>query len=199
MDKGHSNWTIKPLSPETWPAFEKLAEKHNGVWGGCWCAWFHGNAGKLNKEESNHDYKERLTNSGQAHAALVFEGDNAIAWCQFGSPTELPRVHSKKLYQSLDLQPPDYRITCFFVDTGYRKQGAATVAIKGALDLIAALGGGVVEAFPWDSENKKPSSSSLFVGSIDMFRELGFEVVSLLGRNLLLVRKNVSPFIDTKE
>lgn len=32
---------IKPLAPETWDAYAALIEKHNGVWGGCWCSWFH--------------------------------------------------------------------------------------------------------------------------------------------------------------
>lgn len=199
MTDTHPNWTVKPLSSEIWPAFEALAAKHNGVWGGCWCTWFHGNAARLSKEENNHDYKERLTKSGQAHAALVFDGDEAIAWCQFGSPTELPRIQSKKIYQSLNLQPPDYRITCFFVDPSYRKQGVATLAIQGALDLIAALGGGVVEAFPWNLAQKKTSSNMLFVGTLDMFTKLGFEVVSPLGGNLLLVRRAITPTDPKKD
>src|SRR6266511_3011148 len=35
-------YTIKPLGPDTWNAFAQLAGRHNGVWGGCWCTWFHG-------------------------------------------------------------------------------------------------------------------------------------------------------------
>ncbi len=35
---GHS---IRALSEETWPAFADLAGRHNGVFGGCWCIWFH--------------------------------------------------------------------------------------------------------------------------------------------------------------
>ena len=34
-----SEYAIKPLTPDTWDAFTRLAEKHNGVWGGCWCTW----------------------------------------------------------------------------------------------------------------------------------------------------------------
>jgi hypothetical protein len=30
-----------PLGPDTWEAFARFAELHNGVWGGCWCTWFH--------------------------------------------------------------------------------------------------------------------------------------------------------------
>ena len=192
MSKTNPNWTIKPLSSETWPAFEQLAAKHNGVWGGCWCTWFHGNTGRLSKEESNHDYKGRLTKTGQAHAALVFEGDQAIAWCQFGSPTELPRVHSKKLYQSLDLQPPDYRITCFFVDTDYRKQGVATIAIQGALDMIASLGGGLVEAFPWNLEKKENLKQHAFCWHPCYVHKTGVRDYSPSGRQLTSCKKKLA-------
>ncbi len=27
--------TVRPLADDTWPAFADLAERHNGVWGGC--------------------------------------------------------------------------------------------------------------------------------------------------------------------
>jgi len=30
-------YRIESLTPQTWDAFADLAERHNGVWGGCWC------------------------------------------------------------------------------------------------------------------------------------------------------------------
>jgi hypothetical protein len=35
---------IKPLTPETFPAWLALAEKHNGVLGGCYCSYLGGDA-----------------------------------------------------------------------------------------------------------------------------------------------------------
>jgi hypothetical protein len=35
------NLAIKALNIETWQDFERLVQKHNGVWGGCWCTAFH--------------------------------------------------------------------------------------------------------------------------------------------------------------
>lgn len=32
---------LKPLDMSTWDAFARLVERHNGVFGGCWCTWFH--------------------------------------------------------------------------------------------------------------------------------------------------------------
>ena len=36
----HDGYTIKALTSDTWEAFADLAERHNGVWNGCWCTWF---------------------------------------------------------------------------------------------------------------------------------------------------------------
>ena len=35
------DFTVRALTPETWDAFAALVEKHNGIFGGCWCIWFH--------------------------------------------------------------------------------------------------------------------------------------------------------------
>ena len=88
---------------------------------------------------------------GVAHAALVIDGDEAVAWCEYGTPDELPNIHHRKQYEAtLDIAP-DFRITCIFVDRRYRRQGVTAVALGGALDLIARAGGGVVEGYPHDT------------------------------------------------
>ena len=69
---------------------------------------------------------------------------------------------------------PDYRLTCFFVDRDHRRQGVAEVALRGALDLIAATGGGLVEDYPHDIGDQKVSSSFLYNGTRRMFEKAGF-------------------------
>ena len=79
--------------------------------------------------------------------------------------------------------PPDYRITCFFVDKRYRRKGVATAALRGALDLIAQAGGGVVEAYPQDTGGKKITASLLYSASRSMFEEAGFHFDRPKGKN----------------
>jgi hypothetical protein len=43
---------------------------------------------------------------------------------------------------------PGVRIACCYAAKGRRRSGVATAALAGALDLIARLGGGVVEGYP---------------------------------------------------
>ena len=124
---------IEPLGPETWDAYAELVERHNGIFGGCWCTWFHdlGRDKRLRAEtgEDNRAFKQRLVHEGNAHAAVVLDGDRAVAWCQYGKPDELPNIHHRKEYDETSTRPPDYRLTCIFVDRDYRRHGVAELAL----------------------------------------------------------------------
>lgn len=129
---------------------------------------------------------------GKAHAALVFDGDVAVGWCQFGSPAELPSIYHLKEYNAGLDKAPDYRLTCFFVDRNYRRKGVAAVALRGALDLIAKAGGGVVEAYPQDTQGKRTSGSFLYNGTRSLFEKAGFSYDRPKGNNHCVMRKTVS-------
>ncbi len=59
------NLTIRPLSADTWAAFADLVARHNGVFGGCWCTWFHTlSRDKDRTHASNRDLKCRLVEEG---------------------------------------------------------------------------------------------------------------------------------------
>ena len=133
-----SEFMVRALGPDTWDGFAGLAQRHNGVFGGCWCTFFHTmHSEKTFDAEDNRSLKRRLVEEGRAHAALVYDGDEAVAWCEYGSPEELPNIYHRKQYEEeLDLVP-DYRITCIFVDRRYRRKGLSAVALQGALDLIS--------------------------------------------------------------
>jgi GNAT superfamily N-acetyltransferase len=187
-------YTVKGLGPDTWEAFAELAGRHNGVWGGCWCTWFHPACAERGQSaEGNRALKKRLVEEDRAHAALVFDGDDAVAWCQYGSPDELPRIYHRKEYEAGLDRLPDYRLTCFFVDRLYRRKGVAAVALQGALDLIAQAGGGVVEAYPQDTDGKNISASFLYNGTRSLFEEAGFRYDRRKGMNHCVMSKVVPP------
>ncbi len=170
-------YAIRALSADTWSAFDDLVVRHNGIFGGCWCIWFHPDGPERGQgAEANRALKRRYVEEGKAHAALVFDGDEAIAWCEFGTPEELPTIHHRKQYDATKAGDPDWRITCIFVDRRYRRQGITELAIRGALDLIARAGGGVVEGYPHDltDQTKKMSASFLYNGTRSLYERLGF-------------------------
>ncbi|MBK9572136.1 MAG: GNAT family N-acetyltransferase [Rhodoferax sp.] len=182
-------FTIKTLCASTWQDFAALVERHNGVWGGCWCLEFHPEG----KERGAHrrEAKERRVRQGTAHAALVYDGESCVGWCQFGPPAELPRIKHLRVYSDSAQAPPDWRITCFFVDKSYRGKGVSSIALAGALQEISRLGGGVVESYPEDVTDRKVSDSFLYNSRLAMFERQGFERVRRLGKNHWVVSKVV--------
>lgn len=189
-----SDFTIAALTPDTWDAFAGLAERHNGVWGGCWCVYFTPDcAEKRQSAEGNRALKKRLVEEGATHAALVMDGDEAIAWAEYGTPDELPNIYHRKEYDAFTVTPPDYRITCFFVDKRHRRRGVSALALRGALDLIAAAGGGRVESYPRDTAGKKMSASFLYNGTRTLFEDAGFTYERIKGQHNSVMSIQVAP------
>lgn len=184
-------YDIKPLSMETWDAYEKLIIKHHGVWGGCWCLYFHDKPkDRETGFEDNRLFKKELVRTHRAHAALAFDGDVCIGWCQYGPPTELTNIYHKKEVES-KTQRPDYRITCIFVDKDYRKQGVSALVLEGALSLIQQAGGGIVESYPQDTHGEHVSSSFLYNSTRQTFEKAGFEYIDVKGKNHCIMRLNL--------
>jgi GNAT superfamily N-acetyltransferase len=184
-------YTSRALDTGTWDAYARLLDKHKGAGFGCWCTWFHPRTETGNTTESGRACKERLVREGKAHAAVVFDGDVAVGWCQFGTPAELPRIFHRKEYEAGLVSLPDYRFTCIFTDRNHRREGVAVVALYGALDLIARAGGGMVEAYPQDTAGQKVSSSFLYSGTRGMFEKAGFEYERPKGKNHCVMRRAV--------
>jgi hypothetical protein len=97
-------------------------------------------------------------------------------------------LRGKQYEVELDLLP-DYRITCIFVDKSHRRQGLSEIALQGALELIAAAGGGVVEGYPHDTGGRK--KSVLYNGTRTLFERAGFEFVRTKGMGNCVMRCTV--------
>ena len=184
------SFTVRALDESTWPAFAALVERNNGVFGGCWCMGFHGDDSK-NDAGLNRERKLARVREGRAHAALVFDGDDCLGWCQFGAPSELPRIKSRKEYEKALTAPPDWRIACNFVGKGNRRRGVASAALAGALELIAGLGGGTVEGYPEDAAGVP--AGFLFNGALSTYEKLGFVRDRKIGKHRWVVTRTVEP------
>ena len=187
-----SGFEVRALDVTTWPDFAALVERHNGVWGGCWCMGFHEEGvGRGHTVEGNRRTKEQRVREGRAHAALVFDGPTCVGWCQFGPTAELPRIKHRRAYEQGLEALPDWRITCFFVGKGHRRQGVADAALAGALEEIARLGGGMVEGYPDDPAAGKLSASFLYCGTLELFERHGFEATRAIGKTRRVVRRRL--------
>jgi GNAT superfamily N-acetyltransferase len=186
-------YTIRPLDASTWAAFADLVERNNGIFGGCWCMAYHPEPSRTSAAH-NRAAKERRVNQGRAHAALVLDEDGfAQGWCQYGSPEELPGIKHGREYDKEPPPPPRWRITCFFVDKKHRGQGIARAALDGALDQIAHLGGGRVEAISEVTAGREAQGRFLFSATVELFEQSGFARVRQVGKHAWIVSTVIEP------
>jgi hypothetical protein len=185
--------SVRPLDVDTWPAFARLVEANNGVWGGCWCMGFHVQVGKGRTPAQNRAEKEQRVQEGRTHAALVLDGDQCLGWCQFGSPGELPEIKSRRRYEKDLTTLPNWRITCFFTGKGLRRRGVADSALGGALAEIARYGGGTVEGYPEETDDRTLSGSFLHTGPIVAFENHGFTRTRPISPHRWVVTRTVDP------
>jgi hypothetical protein len=189
---GELAYAVKALDESTWPAFTALVERNGGVFGGCWCMGFHPEGvGKGTTADLNRERKLARVRAGTAHAALVFDGDDCVGWCQFGPPDELPRIKSRAAYEQGRTALPDWRIACNYAGKGHRRRGAATAGLAGALELIAGLGGGTVEGYPEDAGSVP--AGFLFNGALSTYERLGFVRDRKIGKHRWVVTRVVEP------
>jgi ribosomal protein S18 acetylase RimI-like enzyme len=193
---GMTPYTIKELSPDTWPDFERLTPQQ----GQCWCMYYHRarpvTRGMTREQATSRNKRDKkaLVRNGKSHATLVYDGKNLAGWCQYGPKEELPRIDAGRNYKKLDPLSSDqrlWRITCFYVDRNYRKQGVARAALKGALDSIKSQGGGIVEAYPVVSKKMAVNPEWLWFGTPRMFLREKFKQVARLGTSLSLMRRTI--------
>jgi GNAT superfamily N-acetyltransferase len=187
-----SPFSVRPLDESTWPAFAALVERNNGIFGGCWCMGFHAEGvGRDVTADLNRERKLARVRAGAAHAALVFDADECLGWCQFGPPAELPRINSRAAYEKGQTTAPDWRIACCYVGSGHRRRGVATAGLAGALDMIATLGGGTVEGYPEDAASVP--AGFLYNGALSTYEKLGFMRDRKIGKHRWVVSTHVKP------
>jgi len=185
-------YTIQPLEESTWDAFAELVERNGGVYGGCWCVAFQ--AAYYEREVSdNRALKQQLVQAGHAHAALVFDEQGlAQGWCQYGSPEEL-RLRHRNEYRKDPPPPARWRITCIFVDKRHRGQGVARAGLEGALALISAAGGGLVEAISETTTGREAQGRFLFSATVELFEQYGFVRQRQVGKHAWIVSRDIDP------
>lgn len=187
-----ATYRTTPLSADTWELFADLVDRNNGIFGGCWCIGWHYEH-KMPGLDFRTD-KERLVRTGNAHAALVLddEGD-AQGWAQYGSPEELPGIKHARAYGKEAPPRPDWRIACVFVDKRHRGRGVARAAVEGALEQIAAAGGGLVEAISEVTAGREAQGRFLFSGTVELFEDLAFDRIRQVGKHAWIVSRTVAP------
>jgi hypothetical protein len=123
VDRSTDDLAIRLLAPGTWRAFADVVERRVRR------VLVHlfplAVTDKDPTYESNRDLECQLVEHERAHARAGLDGDEAVAWAEFGPPGNCPNIHHRQEYEAGLVTAPDFRITCIFVDRRYRRRGSS--------------------------------------------------------------------------
>ena len=186
---------IEPLTPELWPAFERLFGEH-GACAGCWCThWRVPRAEYVAKRGAKAKalFKRRVK-QGPPPGVLAFIGDEAVGWLQIGPRTDTPQWNrTRRVTAPLDeADAADKRVwgaTCFFIKPSARGQGVMTALLEGGLKFARANGARVVEGCPFDG---KANAVDAYVGVASVFERAKFKEIARRKANRPLMRRKLA-------
>jgi GNAT superfamily N-acetyltransferase len=184
------NLTIRPLTPDLWPALEDLFGKH-GACNGCWCMyWRIGSKYHDQPREKNKAAFRRIVERGPPPGLLAFDGDMAIGWCQLTPRSDLDWLNRARLLQPVD-DVPVWSISCFYIRRGYRRQGIVSQLISAAVEAAKRARTPALEAYPIDTDAPR-SSSNIFTGTAASFRRAGFKTVARRSSSRPIMRHSLN-------
>jgi GNAT superfamily N-acetyltransferase len=166
--------TIRPLTPDLWPALEELFGPL-GACNGCWCMYCRIGAeyNKRPRSKNKADFRE-IVRHGPPPGLLAFDGELAVGWCQLTPRDAVPWLDRTWRLKRVD-DLPVWALSCLYIRIGYRRRGVSTALVREALRVAKRAKVPAVEAYPFDAE-VSPSSTS--TGFASTFAKLGFEVVA---------------------
>lgn len=166
--------TIRPLTPDLWPALEDLFGK-TGACNGCWCMYWRIGAAyrKRSRAENKAAFRE-VVRRGAPPGFIAFDRDLAVGWCQVTPRNALPWLNRAWRLKPVD-GAPVWSLSCIYVRIGYRRQGVTAALIDAALRAAKRAKAPALEAYPLDAD-KSPSASG--TGYATTFARAGFKTVA---------------------
>lgn len=185
--------TTAPVTtaPADWPDVERLFGAR-GEPSRCWCRFFALTGAGWN-DSTPGDRKKQLRAKFDADApapgVLAFRDGQPVGWCAVEPRDCYPRILRSQLFKAagpaVHSQPENapegsvWSVTCFVVAPGHRRSGVAAALLRAAVGHAMGHGAGIVEGYPVDPELRpKAGPADLYHGTLKLFLDAGFEVVS---------------------
>ncbi|GAB4517501.1 MAG: GNAT family N-acetyltransferase [Roseibium sp.] len=183
------------LTPDHWNALVDLFGPQRGASSGCWCMWpfLRGRDWQALSRDQRRDALKERVDGGPAPGLLAFREGRAVGWVAFGPRERYLRFQFGKTSRPLETDTPErlratYAVPCFFIRSGFRKQGLMGSLLEAAIAEMRAQGASHADACPIDPE-KPLQWGEGFVGIAEVFRRSGFEEIARRSPKRPLMRK----------
>lgn len=173
--------TTAPLTPDLFD--DLVAVLGPGGISGCWCMYWTTatteewrSAATGGKDAPNKEAFREIVDVGPPPGIIAYDDAEPVAWCRVMARARLPGLaRSRHFGTDLDIDGV-WSLPCFVVRRSHRGRGLTRVLIEAARELAKEQGARILEAYPWDTDEKQ-APESIYLGIASTFRDLGFTEV----------------------
>jgi len=159
---------------ETLSFFDTEAYAGNPAWASCYCMYFHvggqsDDAWGNRTWSQNRSEQAALIASGETTGVLAYVDGRLAGWCNATARARFPGFATGHDDEGVG------SIVCFAIAPPYRGHGVAGHLLDGAVSFLRSSGFTRIEGYP---VAEPPAWERVFRGSLALFLDKGFEVVS---------------------
>jgi len=130
----------------------------------------------------------KLIETGEAHGAIAFEGDDPIGWCSYG-----PHASFAYFERSRMLPKPTkevvWAVTCFFITRQARMQGVSTLLLRTACTDARKRGARYLEGYPSAAADGLAAAAFVNTGLPGPFQQSGFRPTDTAGARIVMSKR----------
>jgi GNAT superfamily N-acetyltransferase len=169
---------IHPLTRDRWDDLVALFDRP-GDPKGCWCMYYRVRSRDFEQlwgKGARAAFRE-VVEQGPPPGLLAYRDGAPVGWCAVAPREAFPRVLRSPVVRPIDDQPACWAIVCFYVERSGRRGRVAAALLEAAVAFAAEHGAAAVEGYPKDTDGARKHANEMFVGSVSMFLEAGFQEV----------------------
>lgn len=189
----------------------------------CWCRYFALTGPQyaaLDPSARKAKLKERFDGGSPSPGVLAFRDGEPVGWCAVEPRACYPRVLRSQILRLAEPARPDagtkdtgtktadgadagsptdvWSVTCFVVAAGHRRSGVAAALLQAAVEHARLNGATVLEGYPVDpSQRPKAGAADLYHGTLNLFLQAGFRMVSAAVPGRAVVRLRLDGASDS--
>jgi len=190
---GDAELEIHPLTPDRWDDLVTVFDRPGDA-KGCWCMFYRVRARDFERlwgQGARAAFREVVAD-GPPPGLLAYRDGTPVGWCAVAPREAYPRVLNSRVLRPLDDTPACWAVVCFYVVRDERRGGAAAALLEAAVAFAADHGAAAVEGYPKDTAGADKHANEMFVGSMSMFAEAGFEEAGRRSPQRPIMRRRLS-------
>lgn len=188
---------VRPATGQRWDDIVSVFGRRGDDPSWCWCRLFLHPAARESAAagpgQDNRDaLRQEVAGAAVPPGLLAYVEGRPVGWTRVGPRANFPRVSGNRaLAKVLPDDPGSWWVTCFAVDSRYRRTGVGSALLAAAVEFAREHGATAVEGHPVDVaalSAARVHGSAIYTGTMPMFASAGFTEIARTYRSRPVMR-----------